>query len=262
MSMMKSRRLKPRSDPATLTVVAKRPKRPAKSPVRILLADDHSIIRDGLRSLLSSDGLQVVAQATDGREAVRLAREHQPDLAILDIAMPILNGIDAAREIGSASPKTQAILLTVHSEDQYVMEAVRAGIRGYVLKTQVTEDLMRAIREVAGGALYLSPSVSETVLRALRAKSHASAEARGAAPDRRREDHEAGGAAARCQREDGRRAPHPADVEARHPRNREPGALRDPPRPHRGLGFRAAAAAVWIEAGFMATLEPRLATPR
>ena len=176
MSMMKSRLLKPRSDPATLTVVAKRPKRPAKSPVRILLADDHAIVRDGLRSLLSSDGLRVVAQATDGREAVRLAREHQPDLAILDISMPILNGIDAAREIGSASPKTQAILLTVHSEDQYVMEAVRAGIRGYVLKTQVTEDLMRAIREVAGGALYLSPSVSETVLRALRAKSHASAD--------------------------------------------------------------------------------------
>ena len=176
MSMMKSRRLKPRSDPATLTVVAKRPKRPAKSPVRILLADDHAIVRDGLRSLLSSDGLQVVAQATDGREAVRLAREHQPDLAILDVSMPMLNGIDAAREIGSASPKTQAILLTVHSEDQYVMEAVRAGIRGYVLKTQVTEELMRAIREVAGGALYLSPSVSETVLRALRAKSHASAD--------------------------------------------------------------------------------------
>ncbi len=176
MSMMKSRRLKPRSDPATLTVVAKRPKRPAKSPVRILLADDHAIVRDGLRSLLSSDGLQVVAQATDGREAVRLAREHQPDLAILDVSMPMLNGIDAAREIGSASPKTQAILLTVHREDQYVMEAVRAGIRGYVLKTQVTEDLMRAIREVAGGALYLSPSVSETVLRALRAKSHASAD--------------------------------------------------------------------------------------
>ena len=176
MSMMKSRLLKPRSDSATLTVVAKRPKRPAKSPVRILLADDHAIVRDGLRSLLSSDGLRVVAQATDGREAVRLAREHQPDLAILDISMPILNGIDAAREIGSASPKTQAILLTVHSEDQYVMEAVRAGIRGYVLKTQVTEDLMRAIREVAGGALYLSPSVSETVLRALRAKSHASAD--------------------------------------------------------------------------------------
>jgi len=176
MSVMKSRLLKPRSDPATLTVVAKRPKRPAKSPVRILLADDHAIVRDGLRSLLSSDGLQVVAQATDGREAVRLAREHQPDLAILDVSMPILNGIDAAREIGSASPKTQAILLTVHSEDQYVMEAVRAGIRGYVLKTQVTEDLMRAIREVAGGALYLSPSVSETVLRALRAKSHASAD--------------------------------------------------------------------------------------
>lgn len=176
MSMMRSRRLKPRSNPATLTVVAKRPKRPAKSPVRILLADDHAIVRDGLRSLLSSDGLQVVAQATDGREAVRLAREHQPDLAILDVSMPMLNGIDAAREIGSASPKTQAILLTVHSEDQYVMEAVRAGIRGYVLKTQVTEDLMRAIREVAGGALYLSPSVSETVLRALRAKSHASAD--------------------------------------------------------------------------------------
>jgi len=176
MSMMRSRRLKPRSNPATLTVVATSSKRPAKSPIRILLADDHAIVRDGLRSLLSSDGLQVVAQATDGREAVRLAREHQPDLAILDVSMPMLNGIDAAREIGSASPKTQAILLTVHSEDQYVMEAVRAGIRGYVLKTQVTEDLMRAIREVAGGALYLSPSVSETVLRALRAKSHASAD--------------------------------------------------------------------------------------
>jgi two-component system response regulator NreC len=176
MSVIKPGRLKPRSAPTAPTVVAKGPKRPSKSPVRILLADDHAVIRDGLRSLLSSDGLQVVAQATDGREAVRLAREFRPDLAILDVAMPLLNGIDAAREIGSASPKTQAILLTVHSEDQYVLEAVRAGIRGYVLKTQVTEDLMRAIREVAGGALYLSPSVSETVLSALRAKSHASAD--------------------------------------------------------------------------------------
>lgn len=176
MSVRKSRGLKPRSDPSTSTVAVTRPKRAGKAPVRILLADDHGVIRDGLRSLLSSDGLQVIAQATDGREAVRLALEFQPDLAILDIAMPLLNGIDAAREIGSASPKTQAILLTVHSEDQYVLEAVRAGIRGYVLKTQVTEDLMRAIREVAGGALYLSPSVSETVLRALRAKSHASAD--------------------------------------------------------------------------------------
>jgi two-component system, NarL family, response regulator NreC len=175
MSVRKSRSLGHRSAPSS-TVAATRPKRTAKGPIRILLADDHAVIRDGLRSLLSSDGLRVIAQATDGHEAVRLAREHQPDLAILDIAMPMLNGIDASREIASASPKTQAILLTVHSEDQYVLEAVRAGIRGYVLKTQVTEDLMRAIREVASGALYLSPSVSETVLRALRAKSHASAD--------------------------------------------------------------------------------------
>ncbi len=176
MSPRNSRTLRPRSDPSTAGGNGRSSKRSAKSPIRLLLADDHAVIRDGLRSLLSSDGLQVVGQAGDGREAVRLAGECRPDVAILDISMPQLNGIEAAREIATASPKTRIILLTVHSEDQYVMEAVRAGIRGYVLKTQVTEELMRAIREVAAGALYLSPSVSETVLGALRGKSHASAD--------------------------------------------------------------------------------------
>lgn len=139
--------------------------------LQILLADDHLIVRQGLKALLEREGLDVVGEAPDGLEAVRLARDLHPDVAVLDIGMPLMNGLDAAREILQASPRTKAILLTMHTEDHYVLEALRAGVTGYVLKTKAAGDLVQAIQEVAGGAIYLSPGVSRAVVQAYRAKT-------------------------------------------------------------------------------------------
>jgi two-component system response regulator NreC len=135
-------------------------------PTRILLADDHVIVRQGFRALLEREGLDVVAEAADGHEAVRLASDLQPDVAVLDFAMPLLNGLDAAREIRRRSPGTRLILLTVHTEDHYVLGALQAGVHGYVVKTQAAADLVRAIREVRGSAMYLSPTISRAVVEA------------------------------------------------------------------------------------------------
>jgi two-component system response regulator NreC len=134
--------------------------------IRILLADDHMMVRQGIRALLEKEGFEVVAEAMDGREAVRLAEKVKPDVAVLDIAMPLLNGIDAAREIRRVSPRTKTTLLTVHEENQYVVEALRAGVTGYVVKTKAAEDLVKAIREVSQGAVYMSPGVSREAVRA------------------------------------------------------------------------------------------------
>jgi len=133
---------------------------------RILLADDHPIVREGLRALLEREGFDVQAEAADGREAVRLARDLSPHVALLDLVMPLLNGLDAAREIRRASPRTKRILLTMYTEDSYVIEAIRAGINGYVLKTQAVADLAQATREVCQGRVYLSPGISRTVIEA------------------------------------------------------------------------------------------------
>ena len=95
-------------------------------PTRVLLADDHALIRQGLRALLEKQGFQVVCEASDGQEALRSVQNTQPDVAIIDISMPVLNGVDAARELKKSSPKTKVILLTQHSEDQYVTESLRA----------------------------------------------------------------------------------------------------------------------------------------
>ena len=140
-------------------------------PIQVLLADDHQIVRQGLRAMLEHEGYKVVGEASDGREAIRMAETTHPDVAILDLAMPALNGLDAAREILRGSPRTKAILLTMHTEDPYVLEALRAGVSGYVLKTQAALDLIQAIREVTRGAIYLSPGVSKTVVDAYRNKS-------------------------------------------------------------------------------------------
>jgi len=134
--------------------------------IRILLADDHMMVRQGIRALLEKEGFEVVAEAMDGREAVRLAEKLKPDVAVLDIAMPLLNGIDAAREIRRASPRTKTTLLTVHEENQYVVEALRAGVTGYVVKTKAADDLVKAIKEVSLGAVYMSPGVSREAVRA------------------------------------------------------------------------------------------------
>lgn len=133
---------------------------------RILLADDHAIFRQGLKGLLEREGFHVVAEAGDGREAVRLTQEIKPDVAILDLAMPFLDGTDAAKEIAQISPETRTILLTMHSEEPYVVKALQSGLRGYVLKTQSASDLVGAIEEVARGGIYLSPGVSQAIAQA------------------------------------------------------------------------------------------------
>jgi DNA-binding NarL/FixJ family response regulator len=140
-------------------------------PIRVLLADNHSLVRQGLKALLEREGFLVVAEASDGQEALRQAPEVRADVAILDISMPILNGLDAAREIQKCSPKTKIILLTRHDEDQYVTEALRAGVKAYVLKSQASNDLVHAIQQVSRGGVYLSPSISHTVVEAYLSKT-------------------------------------------------------------------------------------------
>jgi DNA-binding NarL/FixJ family response regulator len=140
-------------------------------PIRIVLADDHVLVRQGLKSLLEREGFQVVAEASDGQEAVRHAEALVPDIAVMDISMPTLNGLNAAREISRSSPKTKTILLTQHDEGQYIREALEAGVKGYVLKNQVASDLLQAIRQVSRGQVYLSPGVSSAVMEAYSSKS-------------------------------------------------------------------------------------------
>ena len=119
----------------------------------------------------------MVCEAADGQEALRTAEKTLPDVAIVDISMPVLNGTDAARELKKSSPKTKVILLTKHDEDQYVTEALRAGVSGYVLKSQVVDDLVHAIQEVSRGSVYLSPSISRVVVDAYLSTTNAPADA-------------------------------------------------------------------------------------
>ncbi len=138
--------------------------------ITVLLADDHVLVRQGLKALLERGEMQIVAEVSDGEEAVRLATQIQPDVAVLDIGMPILNGLEAARSLRQACPKIKVVLLTRHDEDQYVTAALRAGIRGYVLKTQASTELVQAIHRVSRGEIYLSPGISRAVVDAYLAK--------------------------------------------------------------------------------------------
>jgi two-component system, NarL family, response regulator NreC len=132
--------------------------------LRIMLADDHQIVRQGLRALLEREGFLIVAEATNGPEAVQLAHTQKPDVAILDLMMPGLNGFDAAYQILQERRETRIVLLTMHAEEHQIAAALRAGIRAYVLKTQAAEDLVHAIRQVVAGQIYLSPGVSRVVV--------------------------------------------------------------------------------------------------
>lgn len=131
---------------------------------RVLVAEDHVVVRQGLKALLERENFEVVGEASDGREATRLACELVPDVVILDLVMPRLNGIDATRAIRGKCPEVRTIALTMHTEDQYVLAALQAGFRGYVLKSQAASHLVRAIQEVCRGEIYLSPAVSRVVV--------------------------------------------------------------------------------------------------
>jgi DNA-binding NarL/FixJ family response regulator len=134
--------------------------------VRVVIADDHAMFREGLKALLKDEGFAFVGEASDGLEAVQLCKMQHPEVAILDLSMPLLNGIFAAQEIKKSSPRTKVVLLTQHTEDYMVLSALRAGVRGYVLKTKASAELVQALRAVCKGEMYLTQSVSSTVVQA------------------------------------------------------------------------------------------------
>ena len=133
--------------------------------IRILLADDHAVVRQGFRMILSAQpDMEIVGEAGNGREAVTLAEQFKPDVVVMDVAMPELNGIEATRRLALSAPHTRVVALSMHKDSVYVREILRAGARGYLLKDSVAADLVHAVRAVASGEGYLSPAVSNAVL--------------------------------------------------------------------------------------------------
>ncbi len=132
--------------------------------LRVLLAEDHAVVRQGLRALLERAGLEVVGEAENGQDAVQRAEELHPDVAVLDVVMPVLNGIDAARAIAKVSDRTRIVILTMYTQRNCVLEAFRAGVRGYVTKSAAADELLLAIRSVCNGKTYLSPDVSHVMI--------------------------------------------------------------------------------------------------
>jgi DNA-binding NarL/FixJ family response regulator len=133
-------------------------------PVRLVLADDHLVLRQALKALLERRGLEVVADEADGRAAVDAVQRLSPDVAVLDVAMPVLNGIDAAREIARIVPSCPVILLSGIDDTRFIREALKVGVRGFVQKSQGADDLVHAIEEVRGGRLYVSPGASQAIV--------------------------------------------------------------------------------------------------
>lgn len=130
-------------------------------PIRILIADDHAVVRQGLSQICDAEAdMQVVGQAADGQEACRLAATHKPDVVVFDINMPILDGVQATRQLLEAQPGIGVIILTMHRQDQYVFEAIKAGARAYLLKDADSDELLRAIRAVAAGEAVLNPTIA------------------------------------------------------------------------------------------------------
>ena len=133
--------------------------------IRILLADDHAVVRQGFRMILSAQSdLEIVGEAGNGREAIDLAASLRPDVVVMDVTMPELNGIEATRRLTADNPHVRVVALSMHKDSVYVREILRAGARGYLLKDSVADDLVAAVRAVAGGEGYLSPAVSNAVL--------------------------------------------------------------------------------------------------
>jgi len=136
-----------------------------KPPTNVMIADDHALVRAGIRALLEKvNEVEVVAEAADGREALDLIRKHQPDVVLMDIAMPGLNGLEATRRLGKTEPATRIIILSMHASEEYVWQALRAGARGYLLKGASLAELELAIKSVAADQIYLSPPISKSLI--------------------------------------------------------------------------------------------------
>ncbi len=132
---------------------------------RILLADDHTVVRKGLRLLLESHpGFKVIAEAANGREAVAIAEADTPDVVVLDVAMPMLNGIEAARQISAKLPATAIVFLSMHSDEGYVLKALKSGAKAYLLKDSAEDDLINAIKAVTEGKAFFSPAISKMLV--------------------------------------------------------------------------------------------------
>ncbi len=133
--------------------------------IRILLADDHTVVRKGLRLLLESHpGFEVVADAASGREAIAQTEQHEPDVVVMDVAMPILNGIEAARQISAKLPQTAIVFLSMHSDEGYVLKALKVGARAYLLKDSAEHDLIDAVKAVSEGKSFFSPAISKMLV--------------------------------------------------------------------------------------------------
>jgi DNA-binding NarL/FixJ family response regulator len=158
------------------------------SPTTIVMADDHAIVRAGIRKLLETrDDLEVVGEAADGEEAVALVLEKKPDIALMDIWMPRLSGIDATRRIGKRGVDTKVLVLSMHAGRSYVEEVLRAGAAGYVVKNAAAEDLLEAIDAVRDGASYLSPVITQQVVDAIARPEDGAPQGLSALTDRERE---------------------------------------------------------------------------
>jgi DNA-binding NarL/FixJ family response regulator len=141
--------------------------------IRILLADDHSIVRAGLRRIIEDSGdIEVIAEAADGHEAVQKAHESQPDVAVIDISMPIMDGLEVVSQLHHYYPKMPILILTMHEEEQYVFRAISAGAKGYITKRSAPEQMVNAIRKVHAGGRYLSDSAAESLAHRLAAGAH------------------------------------------------------------------------------------------
>lgn len=133
--------------------------------IRVLLADDHGVVRQGLRALLEkSDEIEVIGEVSDGREAVRLAQELQPDVIVMDIAMPLLNGIDATSLIVRRDPEMKVLILSMHSDESYILRALNSGAKGYLLKDSAENDILPAVSSAVQGRPYFSPAIAATLL--------------------------------------------------------------------------------------------------
>jgi two-component system response regulator DegU len=149
----------------------------ATSPIRVLLADDHRMLREGLRRTLESEGFAVVAEAEDGSEAVRLALDVDPDVIVMDVTMPNVDGVEATRELRERRPQSRIVMLTMHSDQDIVASAIRAGASGYLTKDCSTDELVSAVTEIARGGTVLSPGLAGAMLNEVQKLGRPAAEA-------------------------------------------------------------------------------------